>query len=70
MRLGIELGIPVLGAVATSGADVGEGVASLHAWGRVARALADASGVVPTCSPSSDRASRVPRSCSAWPTTS
>jgi acetyl-CoA carboxylase carboxyltransferase component len=48
VRLGIELGIPVLGAVATSGADVGEGVASLHAWGRVARALADASGVVPT----------------------
>jgi acetyl-CoA carboxylase carboxyltransferase component len=27
---------------------VSEGVASLHAWGRVARALSDASGVVPT----------------------
>jgi acetyl-CoA carboxylase carboxyltransferase component len=48
VRHGIELGIPVVGAVATSGADVGEGVASLHAWGRVARALSDASGVVPT----------------------
>ncbi len=48
VRLGIELGIPVVGAVATSGADVSEGVASLHAWGRVARALVDASGVVPT----------------------
>jgi acetyl-CoA carboxylase carboxyltransferase component len=48
VRLGIELGVPVVGIVATSGADVGEGVASLHAWGRVARALADASGVVPT----------------------
>jgi acetyl-CoA carboxylase carboxyltransferase component len=34
--------------VATSGADVREGVASLHAAGRVARALSDASGVVPT----------------------
>jgi acetyl-CoA carboxylase carboxyltransferase component len=48
VRLGIELGVPVVGAMATSGADVGEGVASLHAWGRVARALAEASGVVPT----------------------
>ena len=48
VRLGIELGVPVVGAIATSGADVGEGVASLHAWGRVARALTDASGVVPT----------------------
>jgi len=48
VRMGIELGIPVVGVVATSGADVGEGVAALHAWGRVARALTDASGVVPT----------------------
>jgi acetyl-CoA carboxylase carboxyltransferase component len=31
-----------------SGADVNEGVAALHAWGRVAKALSDASGVVPT----------------------
>jgi acetyl-CoA carboxylase carboxyltransferase component len=48
VRLGVELGVPVVGVVATSGADVGEGVASLHAWGRVARALTEASGVVPT----------------------
>ncbi|MGQ0804565.1 MAG: acyl-CoA carboxylase subunit beta [Actinomycetota bacterium] len=48
VRAGIELGVPVIGVVATSGADVGEGVAALHAWGRVARALTDASGVVPT----------------------
>ena len=48
VRLGVELGVPVVGAIATSGADVGEGVASLHAWGRVARAFTDASGVVPT----------------------
>jgi acetyl-CoA carboxylase carboxyltransferase component len=48
VRVGIELGVPVVGAVASSGADVSEGVASLHAWGRVARALNDASGVVPT----------------------
>jgi acetyl-CoA carboxylase carboxyltransferase component len=48
VRLGVELGVPIVGALATSGADVGEGVASLHAWGRVARALSDASGVVPS----------------------
>jgi acetyl-CoA carboxylase carboxyltransferase component len=47
IRLGIELGIPVVGRIASSGADVGEGMASLHAWGRVAKALSDASGVVP-----------------------
>jgi len=48
VRLGVELGIPVVGTVASSGADVVEGVASLHSWGRIARALCDASGVVPT----------------------
>jgi acetyl-CoA carboxylase carboxyltransferase component len=48
IRLGISLGIPVVGRVASSGADVNEGVAALHAWGRVAKALSDASGVVPT----------------------
>ena len=47
MRLATELGIPVVGRVASSGADVNEGVAALHAWGRVAKALSDASGVVP-----------------------
>jgi acetyl-CoA carboxylase carboxyltransferase component len=48
VRLAVELGLPVLATVASSGADVTEGVASLHSWGRVARALSDASGVVPT----------------------
>lgn len=47
LEMATELGVPVLGVVATSGADVGHGVASLHAWGRVARALSAASGVVP-----------------------
>ena len=42
-----DLGVPIVGVIATSGADVGQGVASLHAWGRVARRLARASGVVP-----------------------
>jgi acetyl-CoA carboxylase carboxyltransferase component len=47
VRLATELGVPVVGLMATSGADLHEGVASLHAWGRVARAVASASGVVP-----------------------
>ncbi len=48
MRLATELGVPIVGTIASSGADVGAGVASLHSWGRVAKALSDASGVVPT----------------------
>ncbi len=48
IELGIELGVPVVGRVSSSGADVTEGVAALHAWGRIARALVRASGVVPT----------------------
>jgi acetyl-CoA carboxylase carboxyltransferase component len=47
VHLAVELGIPVVGRIASSGADVSEGVASLHAWGRAAKAMADASGVVP-----------------------
>jgi acetyl-CoA carboxylase carboxyltransferase component len=44
----VELGLPLVGVLSTSGADIHEGVASLHAWGRVARAVvAQASGVVP-----------------------
>jgi acetyl-CoA carboxylase carboxyltransferase component len=47
-RLATQSGVPIVGTIASSGADVAEGIASLHAWGLVARALADASGVVPT----------------------
>ena len=43
----VDNGVPVVGVLATSGADVTEGVASLHAWGTAARALGRASGVVP-----------------------
>ena len=48
VRAAIDLGVPVVGTIASSGADVAEGVASLHGWGTIARALVDASGVVPT----------------------
>ncbi len=47
VRLAVDLGIPIVGRVASSGADVNEGVAALHAWGRIAKAMSDASGVVP-----------------------
>ncbi|MEO6121297.1 MAG: carboxyl transferase domain-containing protein [Acidimicrobiales bacterium] len=47
VRKATEAGVPVVGVLSTSGADIAHGVASLHAWGRVAKALADASGVVP-----------------------
>ena len=43
----VDLGVPVVGVLATSGADVTSGIDSLHGWGRVARALTTASGVVP-----------------------
>ena len=47
VRVALDLGVPVVGELATSGADVREGLASLHAWGRVAAALSRASGAVP-----------------------
>jgi acetyl-CoA carboxylase carboxyltransferase component len=45
----VEAGVPIVGVLDTGGADVRHGVASLHAWGRVAHALSAASGVVPVC---------------------
>jgi acetyl-CoA carboxylase carboxyltransferase component len=48
IRLAGELGIPFVARIDTAGADVGEGISSLHGWGRCARALVDTSGVVPT----------------------
>jgi acetyl-CoA carboxylase carboxyltransferase component len=47
VRLAVEVGVPIVGEIATSGADVSEGLPSLHAWGRVAAALTKASGAVP-----------------------
>ena len=47
IRVALDLGLPVVGELATSGADVREGLASLHAWGRVAAVLSRASGAVP-----------------------
>ena len=45
--LALKLRRPLVGVVASSGADVFEGVAALHGWGKAARALAACSGIVP-----------------------
>jgi acetyl-CoA carboxylase carboxyltransferase component len=45
--LASRLRVPLVLVLASSGAEVSEGVAALHGWGRAARALADCSGVVP-----------------------
>ena len=42
-----ELGIPFVFFVASSGADVHDGVAALHGWGKAAAALSRCSGQVP-----------------------
>ncbi|MDP9387732.1 MAG: methylmalonyl-CoA carboxyltransferase [Actinomycetota bacterium] len=47
VRAATEVGVPVVGLVSTSGADVAHGIDSLHAWGRIAHAFGSASGVVP-----------------------
>jgi acetyl-CoA carboxylase carboxyltransferase component len=39
--------LPLVLVLSSSGADIGEGIAALHGWGRVARAVAACSGVVP-----------------------
>jgi acetyl-CoA carboxylase carboxyltransferase component len=46
-RLALEVRRPLVGVISTSGSDVTAGVAALHGWGGAARALVEASGVVP-----------------------
>jgi acetyl-CoA carboxylase carboxyltransferase component len=46
-RLAHDQQLPFIAVVATSGADVHDGVSALHGWGTAARALARCSGVVP-----------------------
>ncbi len=48
VQLAGQLQVPLVGELDTSGAELGEGVAALHAWGRLARELVSVSGVVPT----------------------
>ena len=42
-----DLGVPLVFFVASSGADVGDGIAALHGWGRAAAAISRCSGQVP-----------------------
>ena len=44
----LEERIPLVFVMNSAGANIGEGIAPLHGWGRVARALTRCSGVVPT----------------------
>jgi acetyl-CoA carboxylase carboxyltransferase component len=46
-RTAFEERIPLVCVMTSAGADIGEGVPALHGWGRVARAMARCSGVVP-----------------------
>ena len=46
-ELALKVRRPLVGVVASSGADVFEGVAALHGWGTAARAIAACSGIVP-----------------------
>ena len=46
-RLALDMRLPAVVVLASSGADVLEGVAALDGWGRAAKALSACSGVVP-----------------------
>ena len=46
-RTAREARMPLVGVLASSGADVHDGVAALHGWGSAARAIAACSGIVP-----------------------
>lgn len=46
-RAALDARLPLVGVIASSGADVHDGVAALHGWGSAARVIAACSGVVP-----------------------
>ena len=45
--MALDLRVPLVGVLASSGVDVHGGLGALHGWGRAARAMAACSGVVP-----------------------
>ena len=49
-RAALDQGLPLVLQVESSGADILEGIAALHGWGKAAKALAECSGSVPTIS--------------------
>jgi acetyl-CoA carboxylase carboxyltransferase component len=48
VRMAGRLRLPLVGELDTSGAELRNGVAALHAWGRLARAVVRVSGQIPT----------------------
>jgi acetyl-CoA carboxylase carboxyltransferase component len=49
-RAALDAKVPLVMVLASSGADVNEGVAALHGWGRAARELVRCSGIIPILS--------------------
>jgi acetyl-CoA carboxylase carboxyltransferase component len=47
-RTALEERLPVIIEIASTGADINEGLAALHGWGQAARSLTACSGIVPT----------------------
>ena len=47
-RTALQERLPVVVDIASTGADIREGLAALHGWGQAARALTACSGIVPT----------------------
>lgn len=47
-RTALQQRLPVVIDIASTGADIAEGLAALHGWGQAARALTSCSGIVPT----------------------
>ena len=47
-RTARDEGMPLVVVLASTGADIVEGIAALEGWGRLAQALVDCSGIVPT----------------------
>lgn len=48
IRAALDQRVPLVVVMASSGADIVEGVPALHGWGRVAAALTACSGIIPT----------------------
>jgi acetyl-CoA carboxylase carboxyltransferase component len=46
-RTALYARVPLVAYIRSSGADIVEGMAALHGWGRAAKAIADCSGIVP-----------------------
>ena len=66
--LALERRLPLVAWLSSPGLDLSGGVAVLDGWGRVARAFARCSGVVPLVAVLDGPVLSGPRSCSGWPT--